>query len=253
MILRILGSSGSLTLKDNTTSFLLNDSILLDAGAAASALTLEEQLKLEYVFITHSHFDHIKDIPLLADNILGRNFPLKIHATEFVLNQIKEHLFNGTIWPDFTIIPDPEKPIVSMKSIAPGEEIELNGLRIKPFTVNHTVETLGFVIKENGSGFIFSGDTGVTDTVTKEANDFKGLKAIILETSFPNSERKLAELSRHLTPEALAETLIDLNNNEIPVYIFHIKPQYLSEVTRELNEIEGLKLKVLIPGEILQF
>ena len=51
MKIRVLGCHGSELPGHNPTAFLINDSILLDAGAVTSALTLEEQLKIKAILI----------------------------------------------------------------------------------------------------------------------------------------------------------------------------------------------------------
>jgi phosphoribosyl 1,2-cyclic phosphodiesterase len=35
-------------------------------------MPLDEMVKIDDVLLTHSHFDHIKDLPLLADVLVGR-------------------------------------------------------------------------------------------------------------------------------------------------------------------------------------
>jgi ribonuclease BN (tRNA processing enzyme) len=69
MKIRVLGCHGSQLPNYNTTSFLLGQNALLDAGAVTAVLSIREQLKTDYVFITHAHLDHVRDIMFLADNI----------------------------------------------------------------------------------------------------------------------------------------------------------------------------------------
>jgi ribonuclease BN (tRNA processing enzyme) len=57
--LRILGCSGGIASGLRTTSLLLNESILIDAGTGVGDLTLQELTKIDHVFLTHSHLDHI--------------------------------------------------------------------------------------------------------------------------------------------------------------------------------------------------
>ena len=77
MNIHILGCHGSEGLLEttsgllpcNTCGFLLNGTLLLDAGTAASALSLNEQKQIRHILLTHIHFDHIKGLPTLADNL----------------------------------------------------------------------------------------------------------------------------------------------------------------------------------------
>ena len=50
MKIRVLGCHGSQLPHFNTTSFLVENSILLDAGTVTPVLTLKEQLRIDYIF-----------------------------------------------------------------------------------------------------------------------------------------------------------------------------------------------------------
>lgn len=69
MQVRVLGCSGAIARDARTTSFLLDDRILIDAGTGVGDLTLEEMLRIEHVFLTHSHLDHIAALPLMIDSM----------------------------------------------------------------------------------------------------------------------------------------------------------------------------------------
>ena len=106
MKIRVLGCHGSEPRDRQATAFLVNDSVLLDAGTVTSVLTLEEQKKIRAVLITHSHLDHTKDILFLADNVIGENITsIEVISIPEVLDILKCHLLNDKIWPDFTTLP----------------------------------------------------------------------------------------------------------------------------------------------------
>jgi 3',5'-cyclic-nucleotide phosphodiesterase len=75
MQLRILGCSGGIGGANRTTSFLINDSILIDAGTGVGDLSFSALTRIEHVFITHSHLDHIACLPtkLLESNVTQLN------------------------------------------------------------------------------------------------------------------------------------------------------------------------------------
>ncbi|HEY7820042.1 MAG TPA: MBL fold metallo-hydrolase, partial [Vicinamibacteria bacterium] len=71
MKLRVVGCSGG-SVKDRFLScFLLNDTVALDAGGLAGPLTLEEQLRIRHVIVTHTHLDHNCGLPFFLDNVFG--------------------------------------------------------------------------------------------------------------------------------------------------------------------------------------
>src|SRR5690606_2041456 len=110
MRVRVLGCSGGIGGTLRTTSFLIDEDILMDAGTGVCDLTIEQFLKIDHIFITHSHLDHVASIPLLADSVLGfRDAPITLYATAETWQILKAHLFNWKIWPDFTVIPSAEQ------------------------------------------------------------------------------------------------------------------------------------------------
>ena len=75
--LRVLGCSGGISADLRTTSLLLNENILIDAGTGVGDLTLAQLRKIEHLFLTHSHLDHICSIPFIAEAVGGsRDKPL---------------------------------------------------------------------------------------------------------------------------------------------------------------------------------
>ena len=114
MRLRVLGCSGGIGGRQlRTTSFLVDGDILLDAGSGVGDLSLAELTRIDHVFVTHSHLDHVTSIPFLIDTVGGmRSKPITVHATAATIEILKSHLFNWSIWPDFSEIPTPEAPFM---------------------------------------------------------------------------------------------------------------------------------------------
>ena len=69
MEFRVLGCSGGIGKGLRTSSYMVDNDILLDAGTGVGDLSLEEMRQIEHVFITHSHMDHVLSIPLLVDTL----------------------------------------------------------------------------------------------------------------------------------------------------------------------------------------
>ena len=64
-----------------------------------------------------------------------------------------------------------------------------------------------------------------------------------------NRLEELALASGHLTPRLLEEELRKLDRNEVPTWVFHMKPQFMDELQNELNALKGLDLKMLRSSE----
>lgn len=236
MRLQVLGCSGGIGGNHlRTTSFLVDHDILVDAGTGVGDLPLAELARIDHIFVTHSHLDHVASIPFLVDTVGGmRERPLTIHATAETASILRQHLFNWLIWPDFTQIPDPARPYMQYRELQLGQRVTIDGRSFTPLPAVHTVPAIGFHIESARSSLVFSGDTGPNDDLWRVVNRIPNLKYLIVETAFSDKERALAELSKHLCPSMLGEELAKLTLTP-EVWITHLKP---GEVELTMREIE---------------
>jgi ribonuclease BN (tRNA processing enzyme) len=223
---------------------------VLDAGSLCSALPLERLLEVEDIVLSHSHLDHVKDLPLLADLLVGRREkPINVWASRECAKTIKESIFNDALWPDFTRIPSKQKPIIKIHTFRAGSVFEVGKYKIRSVPVTHPVESCGFVVSNGHSALAMSGDTGPTDKLWDVLNDTPNLKALLLETSFPNHLQTLADLSGHLTPRTVEEELKKFNRNGAAVLLYHLKPAFVTELKEELA---SLPVEVLELGDTFE-
>jgi cAMP phosphodiesterase len=255
MKVKVLGCSGSETIGHNPPGFLVNDTVMLDAGTITAALTLTAQTKLTDVLISHPHLDHVKSVLFLADNIIGRiKQPVNIRALPKVIEAIKKHLMNNIIWPDFTRIPTPKNPVLTYKPFQAGKELIIAGLRITPVPMNHPVPAVGFLVNDGKASILYTADTGPNEGIWKEAAKAKNLKAIIVDTSFPDKFEALADVSGHFTPIQLHRDLEKANvHNSVPIYVYHVKPAYEAQVLRDLRALGRKNIKILREGKSYTF
>ena len=237
MELRVLGCYGGEMPGYRTTCLMLNGKILIDAGAITSALSLAEQQKIDAIVLSHSHLDHIRDLGFLADNIFGRrDRPIRIYGLPETLRQLRSHVLNNLVWPDFSVLPSPEKPVLTFHELREGEPVMIEGIEFTTVKVDHTVTTAGFVIKNQNSTLVFSGDTGPTEALwAQAAKNGGGALTVVLETSFPDRMMALAQASGHLTPMMAKEELKKFDRPGIKVWVFHLKPQFLQEIIADLD------------------
>jgi ribonuclease BN (tRNA processing enzyme) len=253
VLIRVLGAYGGSSPSHRLTSFLINDSVCLDAGALTEALTLEEQARVKTVLLTHSHMDHVASLPFLVENVFGKaEAAIEVIAPGEVVSALGAHLFNDALWPDFTRIPNHLLPTVSFRSVVPGVPFAMNGLTVTAIPVFHVVPTFGYLISSARASVIFSGDTGPTDEVWRVARSARDLKAIFVECSFPDAMQEVAEVSRHLTPSSLKQEMVKFPAG-VPVYLYHMKPPTLAAVRREVHELLGNRVRLLADDERLTF
>ncbi len=254
MNIRILGCHGSQVPGCNTTSFLVEENVLIDAGSITSTLTAEEQVKVDYIFVTHAHLDHVKEMMFMVDNLcyLQKSNPLTIVSIEPVIDALKTHLFNGLIWPDFSSLPNSENPVLRYEILEVGGKRNIGSFAVTAISVNHTVETVSYVIETGQGSVIFIGDTGPTEEIWKVANSIEDLKAIFVETSLPDEMNHIAEMTGHLTPAMLMKELFKLNNKNLDIYLYHMKDFYSKLITCQVAAMNQNRLHILEDGQTVR-
>lgn len=262
MIIRVLGCHGSeLTIDDGggrirecrTCGFLVNETCMVDAGSVSAGLQEAEQGKIRQVLLSHAHFDHIKGLPLLADNLVGRNpgGAVKVRALPEVLDSLRRHIFNDVVFPDFTRLPTLDTAPLSFHPFDDEKTFTFDRLEVTAVRVNHIVPATGFIIREGDAALLYSGDTSETKRIWEVAAKEPRLKAAFVETSFPNDFHELAKVSGHLTPEMLAREFVKLGRPDLPIYIYHLKPSYRAVIKSELMRLGLPNLFVLEEGQVV--
>lgn len=256
MKLRVLGCSGGVGQGLFTTSFMVDDNLLIDCGSGVGNLSLDQFVAIEHVFLTHSHLDHIGFLPLLIDSVFERirerGIPLTIHGSPETLNALRAHIFNGVIWPDFAQLPSAETPVMKYREMNAGEVYELDGKRFEMIPVDHIVPSAAFRVSTDKAAFAFSSDTGPNQTLWNALNAHARLDLLIVETAFPDSMSDLGRVAKHYCPQTLAEDLRQLRHQP-DIYITHLKPAWEDVVFAELLErIKNRKIHRLFGGELFE-
>lgn len=262
MELRVLGCHGGETPKHRTSSFLLDGTTAIDAGAVTSMLALEDQHRIEHVLVSHAHLDHVRDLATMADNRCQQGGKsLVVAAIPETIAVLKKHFFNDLLWPDFTKIPlrgQGTEMTVVFQAIEPEKTIRLGANEITPVLVDHTIDACGFVVKTPTGTLAYSGDTGPTERLWEVLAGHEDLRALLMEISFPDDHHRLAKVSGHHTPQSLEVELGKLDRltgpgesaaRQLPVLLYHIKPVFESQVERELARIAHRNMEICRLGE----
>ncbi|NPA40378.1 MAG: 3',5'-cyclic-nucleotide phosphodiesterase [Thermodesulfobacteria bacterium] len=255
MKLQVLGSYGGGAIGFHLSAFLLNEELLLDAGSVISHLSITEQLKIKGVFITHSHFDHIRDLPVLADNFLaGESTKLRVFSIPEVIEALKKHIFNDIIWPDFTKIPSTNEGILEFIPVYNKKKFNFEGYEITPIFTKHTVPSTGYLFCKDGKKLFYSGDTGPN---SEPWISLKGIEldALIAEVSFPERMEDIAIASMHYTPSMFFKEVLTLSPPPKNIYVFHLKPSFKEEISKEIEKLKKHydvnNIRVLENGEVI--
>lgn len=257
MQIRVLGCSGSIAAGCRTTSFLIGDDILVDAGTGVGDLTLDELARIDHILISHSHLDHVLAIGLLADSVTRRRSaarrpPVQVHALPQTLDALRCHIFNGAIWPDFTRLPSAEAPVLAFVPFAVGDRLDLAGQVLEVLPASHTVPAVGFAaFAADGGAWVYTGDTGPNPALWERLAALD-LRQLVIETAFRDDEHLLAQVSRHLCPSMLELELAALTQ-PTEVYITHAKPGELEAVMAEIARHRGPhRVHALATGQRLE-
>ncbi len=254
MKLRVLGCGGGIGDSSHTTAMLLDEDILIDAGTGVGNLGLDELLKIDHVFVTHSHLDHIALIPFLVDTTgCQRDKPLIVHALPATLDSLRQHVFNWHIWPDFSCIPDTVRPYMRYEPLAVGETVILNGRRITPLPAHHVVPAVGFQLDSGQASLVFTGDTTAHDALWEAINQIANLRYLIIESAFSDAKQDIARRSKHLHPAMLADELNKLQR-DAEIYITHLRQDEAEVTMREIAAcVKRFSPHRLVSNHIFEF
>lgn len=244
MKVQVLGCSGAIARDCRTTSFLLGDDVLVDAGTGVGDLSLEQMARIDHVLLSHSHLDHVASLPLMLDAVASRRLasgvgPVQVHALPDTVAALRAHVFNNVIWPDFAAIPHVDAPLLKFNTFAIGDTLAVAGRRIEVLPAVHTVPAVGFAAHGEQGCWVFSGDTERNPAFWARVNALP-VAMLVIETAFSDRERDVARRSLHLAPHVLAEELdhIDATRPRFPIYITHTKPAETELIMQEIRSLD---------------
>ena len=247
-------AAGRATPAQRLTCFLIDERVSVDAGSIGLALSEAQRRTVRDIIVTHPHMDHIASLPIFVDDLFGElTEPIRIHATQEVVDLLERDVFNDNVYPRFAELRNQHGPVMEYVPFKVGEEFSIAHLRATAVEVNHIVPTVGLVVTDGKSTVAFSSDTASTNEFWTLINDSPKLDALFIEASFPNSMDELAKASKHLTPQTMAEELTKLSHNGIDILAVHLKPAYRATLISEIQALGIKGLNVMEAGRVYEW
>ena len=249
----VIGGYGGETDKCRLTCLVINDSVALDAGSLSRALSVERQLGVGAIVLTHSHIDHTNSLPFFIENVYERGrSTIDIYASGATIYSVRKHLFNNASWPDFSRLPNNLLPAIRFRELSAEVPVFVEGVKFTPIPVDHLVPTYGFLVEQGGAAVLWSSDTGPTTRLWEIANQTPDLAAVCIDTSFDNSMQQIADLSLHLTPRTLGLELEKLER-DVRVIVHHLKPPCIDRIYEEITALGDPRIEFLEQGRRYEF
>ncbi|OHD82999.1 MAG: hypothetical protein A3D90_06175 [Sulfuricurvum sp. RIFCSPHIGHO2_02_FULL_43_9] len=255
--IEFLGTGGTRTPTQGTTCLRVSEHCVIDAGNIINTFG-DNIFTIEHIFLTHSHLDHIIDIPFLADLfVTQKSISLKIYGLKATLDDLRQFIFNHRVWPNFeeiTLIGHTDKTI-ELIELDLEHPYPIDDVILTPFKTNHTEGSCGYIIEKNSSALLFTADTYQCDRIWELLEERPNIHTLIAEVSFPSSFAKLAHDSKHLTPALLADEIKKCKRDNFSLYVMHLKALFMGTIIEELNALQLLRNggKVLIDGDLINY
>lgn len=226
------------------TTFLLDDVVAIDAGSLGFRGSPAEQARVGHIFLTHSHADHVASLPLFVESVHASGAPpVVVRGHADTLRCLRTDVFNDRIWPDYIRL-EAEGPFLRLEEVRAEETVEVGGLRVTPVPVDHVVPALGYVVDDGTAAVVFGGDGGPTGRLWEIARRHDRLRAVFLETTFPDEQSELARLTKHLTPRLLAGELRKLDR-DVRVLVMHLKAGHRDAVARQIEALDDPRIALV--------
>ncbi|MBN1161928.1 MAG: lactamase [Dehalococcoidales bacterium] len=251
MKIRILGGHNIETKNTSCNTILIDDVLAVDAGALTAKLSFKEQLNLKAILLSHQHYDHIKDIPLLGMNFYMQEQTLEIYTFRHVYDTLEAQLFNNILYPDFTKQP-PRKPSLHVNIIEIGKANKIDKYNVLPVKVNHSVPTAGYQItSQDGKKLFITSDTGPG---LEGCWEKISPNLLLIETTCPNKDEDFALQAGHLTPALLQkelESFLKIKAYLPQIILVHVNPLFEKDIKDEVSLVEralGTKIRIGTEG-----
>ena len=237
MKIKFLGAHNCESRNTRLVSLLIDGVLALDAGALTASLSFPAQQRLKAILLTHQHYDHIRDIPIIAMNLYLHEKFINVYATQEVYDTLVNHIFNDHLYRNFLKWPE-DNPTIRFTVIEPRKMIHVSGYSILPVPVDHSVPTVGLqVTSPDGKTLFYTSDTG--PGLAECWRMISSPQLLIIEVTAPDRYEDFGRKSKHLTPGLLKtelEMFREIKGYLPQVMLVHMNPRQEKEIGAEIAE-----------------
>jgi hypothetical protein len=240
MKIKFLGAHNCETATAGMMCIMIDDRIVIDAGALTRSLTLEEMFQINSLLLTHGHFDHFRDIATLGMNLFLNGRTLDIYGSEDTRASISEHILNGSIYSKFFDSPE-ARPTFRFNVVKAGVSFNLEDYEVMPVALPHPIPVLGYQVTDTlGKKFFYTGDTGtgLARCVEQISPDFMAVDV----TASSRYTEFFSVRNQHLTSETLGYELKafrEIKGYLPPVACVHMSPFGEPEIAAEIDALSA--------------
>ena len=158
---------------------------------------------IRHVFLSHAHFDHAGGLPPLFLALMDTDSPgLTVHGAPQTIDAVRCSIYDE--------LPGVEQWMgdrLAWHKMESGEVSKLGGkTRVEAVAVDHTVPCLAYVVRDNGSAAVVSGDTRFTENLIKASRD---ADLLIHEAAASAAMADWLQLTGHSSPRDAGITARD--------------------------------------------
>ncbi len=237
MIIRLTGAHNAESAVTRLAGIVIDGLVALDAGSLTRSLTLEELQGLRHVFITHRHYDHIRDLPALAyaTPLAGT---LHVYGLTDALDALSAHLMNNVIYSAYQERTGQDGQLrARFHPLVPDESITVGDLTVTPYAAKHTAPALGFLVSSGERSIYYTGDTagGFSTYLASSPPDI-----LIAEVTYSNAGAEDASRNGHMTPALLHGEIASIvaESGWTPrVIVIHRNPDHDRQIAHEIDTL----------------
>ncbi len=219
----IIGAGTAIPVRNHSPASIYlkskNFNALLDVGPGTfSKLPLYtiDLFKLNSIFISHLHPDHVLDLATYFLIQVNTNDKKKIPINIFGCKGIKKLITQlGKLFPDIAIL----NPYPNIQELA-EESFNIGEIQVRTVFTKHTTNSIAFRFDAPNDSFVYTSDC----TYRKELEDFcTDTKVLVSECSYPDNYNT----KDHLNAKTLG--LLAKNAHVKCLYVTHCYPQALKQ------------------------